>query len=323
MNRNILITSAGRRVSLVRIFQNELRKLLKGSLVYASDANLKYSAACKIADESFELPRNDSESYIRVLLAKCIENNIQLVIPTIDTELKLLSKNVESFSKNNIQIVISDMELVEKCRDKFLIHDWFEKFQVPVANVYNESNYKLPLFTKPKDGSRSVGANIVYTEGELKRYNFKDTDRMFLEYIDSSNFDEYTCDLYYGRDNMLKCIVPRKRIEVRDGEVSKGVTKNNVLVNFIKERLKKVEGARGCITAQFFLSKDQKQIVGIEINPRFGGGYPLSYHAGANYPKWIIQEYLLDEKISYFESWKDNLLMLRYDDEIIVNNDNF
>jgi carbamoyl-phosphate synthase large subunit len=34
-----------------------------------------------------------------------------------------------------------------------------------------------------------------------------------------SENDEYTCDAYYGKDSELKCVVPRKRIEVRDGEV--------------------------------------------------------------------------------------------------------
>jgi carbamoyl-phosphate synthase large subunit len=66
------------------------------------------------------------------------------------------------------------------------------------------------------------------------------------------------------------------------------------------------------LTIQFFLNKITRRKVAIEINPRFGGGYPLSY-LGANFPKWIIEEYLLDKKLIYFEDWEDNL-MLRYDE---------
>ena len=62
------------------------------------------------------------------------------------------------------------------------------------------------------------------------------------------------------------------------------------------------------------------RIVGIEINPRFGGGYPLSYLAGGNFPKWLIEEHLLHKEVSYFEDWKDNLLMLRYDAEVLIEN---
>jgi carbamoyl-phosphate synthase large subunit len=59
--------------------------------------------------------------------------------------------------------------------------------------------------------------------------------------------------------------------------------------------------------------------LGIEINPRFGGGYPLSYQAGANFPEMLVKEYLLDEEISFCDNWKSDLLMLRFDDEILVN----
>lgn len=75
----------------------------------------------------------------------------------------------------------------------------------------------------------------------------------------------------------------------------------------------------GCITLQLFYNEVTGSVCGIEINPRFGGGYPLSYSAGANFPKWIIQEYLLGQKIEFFNEWEDNLLMLRYDDEILIH----
>ena len=70
--------------------------------------------------------------------------------------------------------------------------------------------------------------------------------------------------------------------------------------------------------------KQQSQsIYGIEINPRFGGGYPLSYLAGANFPQWLIQEYLTtDDEIPFFNDWEQNLMMLRYDDKVLVHNVN-
>ena len=118
----------------------------------------------------------------------------------------------------------------------------------------------------------------------------------------------------------MKSLVPRLRLEVRGGEISKGITKKGHLYKFIKENLENMKGAKGCITCQFFVSKtEDTHIFGIEINPRFGGGYPLSYHAGASYPKFIISEFLSDEAISFFDSWKENTLMLRYDNEIIVH----
>ena len=68
-----------------------------------------------------------------------------------------------------------------------------------------------------------------------------------------------------------------------------------------------------------FVNLKEKLFKAIEINPRFGGGYPLSYAAGANFPKMIIQEYILDEDINFVDDWVENLLMLRYDSNVFVN----
>jgi carbamoyl-phosphate synthase large subunit len=176
------------------------------------------------------------------------------------------------------------------------------------------------MFLKPWDGSRSVDTFLIEKENDLNEYHLNHEKLMFLEYLNHEYYDEYTCDLYYAKDNFLKCVVPRKRIAVRDGEVSKGLTESNSLVGYIKERLSFIEGAIGCLTVQFFKHKTLDKIYGIEINPRFGGGYPLSYLAGANFPKWIIEEYFLEKNLSEkFDSWESNLLMIRYDAEILVH----
>lgn len=77
-------------------------------------------------------------------------------------------------------------------------------------------------------------------------------------------------------------------------------------------------GVVGCICIQLFYREHDNDVVGIEINPRFGGGYPLSYYAKADYPRYLIQEYFLNKEIRYSDKWLDNTLMLRYDSEIIV-----
>ena len=145
-----------------------------------------------------------------------------------------------------------------------------------------------------------------------------DNKLIFMEYIDKSRYKEYTIDMYYGRDNLVKCIIPRERIEVRAGEINKGRTHKDYLVNYIKERFGRIDGCVGCICMQVFYDEISNDVVGIEINPRFGGGFPLSYKAGGNYPEWIIREYLLGEDLEYFEDWKDNMLMLRYDDAVFI-----
>ena len=320
MNTNVLITSAGRRVSLLRAFRNELKKIDHLSRVYAADANPYLSSACHEADGYFRVPRLDNPNYFQELEKICVENKIGLVVPTIDTELLAMAERKEEFLAKGIRFLVADTAFVEKCRDKRQIHDFFGENNVQVAHEYPKTDYKLPLFIKPIDGSRSVDTFLIREESELTEYHFSNEKLMFLEYLDHKMYDEFTCDMYYDKMNTLRCVVPRKRIEVRDGEVNKGVTDRNRIIPYLRDRMSTIPGAIGCLTAQFFLHKENGSIYGIEINPRFGGGFPLSYQAGANFPKWILSEYFQDESIEdHFMDWESGLLMLRYDDEILVH----
>ena len=316
---NILITSAGRRVSLVKAFQKELKALIPNGKVMTTDFNDKQSAACQVSDKAFQFPFLDDPNYINVLIETCVSNNIKLIIPTIDTELLLLAKNKKKLLKKGITTIISSVDFINMCRDKRKLHTYFIEKNIKIAKEFSKHNYKLPLFIKPIDGSRSVDNYIIKKQEDLTEYHFRNKKLMFLQYLDHNDFEEYTCDLYYDKNNILKCIVPRKRIEVRDGEVNKGVTEKNILIDYIKEYLSHLEGAIGCLTTQFFKHKTTNEIYGIEINSRFGGGFPLTYLCGANYPKWLIEEYLFDKEIKFYNDWEDNLLMLRYDKEILVH----
>ena len=122
---NILITSAGQRVSLVKSFKKELTFFFEDSKVFTADLNPQLSPACHISDCSFKVPKVTDDEYINCLLKICLDNNVRLVIPTIDTELKTLSLNIEHFKKYNIDIIVSDYSLVEICRDKRKVNKLF------------------------------------------------------------------------------------------------------------------------------------------------------------------------------------------------------
>lgn len=316
---NILITSAGRRVSLVRSFKYEISRVDLPSKIYTTDAFPYYAPACHVSDKSFKISKINSNDYISNLFDLCIKNGIELIIPTIDTELIKLSNNREYFKRNGIEILVSDKEFIKKCMDKRKTHEFFKSINVVTAEEYSKDNLKFPLFIKPFIGSSSINTFLVKNKDQLSEYYYKNNEFMFLEYLDKKYHTEFTLDLYYDKYSELKCIVPRERIEVRGGEVSKGITRKNLLLDYFYERVRLLNGARGCITFQVFINNQTDNVTGIEINPRFGGGYPLSYSAGANYPKWIIEEYLLNKRIDYFDEWENNLLMLRYDDEILIH----
>ncbi|MGB0868602.1 MAG: ATP-grasp domain-containing protein [Flavobacteriales bacterium] len=317
---NILITSAGRRVSLVRAFMTEAAKFENIHKVFCTDMYPELSSACQVANHSFKVDRVTSPTYIADLLTICIKNEVRLIIPTIDTELLILANHVDEFGSHGISILLSDKNIIEYCRDKRALHEYFDALNITRVKEYDKHQIQYPCFVKPIDGSRSVGTYKLNSKEELTDDIFDNPKNMFLEYIAPEQFNEFTVDIYFNKHSKICSIVPRERIFVRDGEVNKACTRKNGIIQFLLSKFDNQKGLRGCITFQVFKQKNIDQFYAIEINPRFGGGFPLSYLAGANFPKWIIQEYLYDTILKeYSESWRDNTLMLRYDHEIIVN----
>lgn len=316
---NILITSAGQRVSLVRAFQKQLKSVFPEGKVFTTDMQPKLSAACNVSDGYFQVKRVTDPAYMEELKDCCLANGIKMVVPTIDTELLVLSRHKTEFASAGIHLIVCDEDFTGKCRDKRQINNFFTNAGIEIPGSIDKNDPVFPLFIKPFDGSLSADTFLVQSKDQLTSEQLGNPRFMFMEYIDKENFDEYTVDMYYDRKNEVRCIVPRKRMHIRAGEINKGLTCKNIIVNFLKEKLGDIHGAVGCLTLQLFLSKSTDRMVAIEINPRFGGGYPLSYQAGANYPLWLINEYFLNQEISYTDGWEDQLLMLRYDDEVIVH----
>jgi carbamoyl-phosphate synthase large subunit len=218
-----------------------------------------------------------------------------------------------------VQIAVSSADFVGICRDKRKTSPWFASRGLTAPRVVNgRAATDFPIFAKPYNGSCGQDARVVALPSELTPKLLDDPRMMFVEYLSPAEHDEYTIDMYYSRDGKLRCLVPRLRIETRAGEVSKSRTARIDAIDTLRDRLGSVDGARGCITLQIFVNRHSNAIYGIEINPRFGGGYPLSYEAGANFPRWLIEEYLWEKPVEFCDDWESELTMLRYDDHVVV-----
>ena len=317
-NHNILITSAGQRVALVLGFKETVRRFFSDAKVFTTDMNPRLAPAAYVSDQCFVVPRCTSEDYVKTLLTLCNENEIGMIVPTIDTELAILAANKDVFAKQGVFVSVSDFDFIMMCRDKRNTADFFEKHGIRVPQTIDKYHPTFPLFAKPYDGSLSTNLHYIKNAEELTSEILEDPKLLFMEYIDKDVYKEYTVDMYYGKDNRVKCIVPRERIKIRAGEINKGLTEKEPLTQYLFDRLENIEGCVGCICIQVFLNPDTCDVVGIEINPRFGGGYPQTYAAGGNYPELLIREYFLGEQVEYLDDWKDHLLMLRYDDAVFV-----
>ena len=315
---NILITSAGKRVVLVQIFQRTLREMGLDAKVYTTDMRPDMAPAGIVSDGCLSVPRCTADGYIDFLLGICRDRHIGVVIPTIDTELLVLAENHHRFMAQGVRLAVPDKAFISICRDKRQTKSFFQEHGIAVPEQRDKNNPVYPMFAKPYDGSLSTNIHIIRRAEELTPEILDDEKLIFMEYIDPGEYKEYTVDMYYGLDGLVKGIVPRERIEIRAGEINKGITRKNGIVAFLRERLGRLDGVRGCICLQLFYREADGDVKGIEVNPRFGGGFPLSYYAKANYAEYTIREYLLGESVAYSDAWLDRTLMLRYDNDVIV-----
>jgi len=318
--KNILITSAGKRVVLVQIFQQTLKDLGLEAKVYTTDMKPMMAPACIVSDGGIKVSPCTAEGYVDELIQICQDKNIGVIIPTIDPELIVLAKNRQRFSEMGVEIVLSEEVFIKACRDKRQTQLYLHEIGIEVPKAVDKYHPTFPMFVKPYDGSLSRDIHVVLNQKELTQEMLENPKFMFMEYLNRNEYKEYSVDMYFGKDHCVKGIVPRERIEVRAGEINKGKTHKNEIVDFLKDKMGCLSGVRGCICFQLFYRESDCSIKGSEINPRFGGGFPLTYHAKANYAAYIIQEYLLHETVDYSDAWLDNTMMLRYDNDIIIYN---
>jgi len=321
---SILFTCIGRRVSLLNSFRRAARQLKINASFFGTDTT-ELSSALQLCDKGFLVKPITHPGYIKQLLRIVKTNKVKLLVPTVDLDLKLLARNKPKFAAMGCCVLVSPPEVVDICQDKrktysFLIKNGFDTpVTMSVRAALSKKKLNWPCFLKPWDGSASRGNAAVSNREELLFFAKRIPNCIVQEFIKGI---EHTCDVYVDFCLKARCVLPRKRIEVRAGEVSKGQVVKHAAICSEAARLVETLGAGpGVINLQLFLTDDDK-VKFIEINPRFGGGVPLSIKAGANFPKWILQELLGRNVRIHFDGFKDNLVMLRYDGEVWVENFN-
>lgn len=316
---NVLISSAGRRVALLRLFREALRGLGLDGRVFAADMSAA-SSAYHEADRSFLVPPCNDPNFVPAVLDLCREAQVSLVVPTIDPELEIYAAQRERFLSAGVTVAVSTPAVTQIGADKAETHRWLVRAGFPtveqatVAEVLEDpERWRFPLMVKPRRGSSSIGVGVVADREELSRAT---SGGEFVVQTISTGI-EYTIDLLAARDGRCVCAVPRRRVETRHGESSKGMTVRLPVLEDLGIRIcESLPGAYGALNVQIMLD-DEGRCEVIEINPRFGGGFPLSNEAGATFPRWMIEE-LAGVPSTASRDWQDEVVMLRYDDAVFV-----
>ena len=285
---NVLFTGGGRRVELLRAFLRARRSLGLAGKIVASDVD-PLAPAFQVADVSVLVPRSDDPGYIPRLLEVCREHSVDVVFPVIDPDIPLLAQAAGEFQALGVRVGVMGSQSAQAVSDKWLTAKVFAEAGVPAPyswlpeDLPDAESISFPLHLKPRQGSASKHTNRVDTWDELQYLLERTPQPVIEQYLDGP---EVTCDLAYDFAGRFLGMCQRRRIEVRSGEVQKGVTVWHPDIAEYCLKTGECLKARGPITIQCLFHEGVPRFT--EVNGRFGGGLPLAVAAGLDFPAWYL-----------------------------------
>ncbi|MBE2212641.1 MAG: ATP-grasp domain-containing protein [Opitutaceae bacterium] len=308
---HVLILSPGSKIALTRALAEATSA--RGGRLSGWEADPFSPAATLCSARVQGGPVEDPDS-AEQLLEWCVRKHVNLVVPSRHDDLPTLAHAAARFAAAGVTLAISAPETIALCLDKVASHAWLRGggFPVPTqASVAELATSPLaggfPLVAKYPRGSGSRHVRVCRNPSDLAGL---DPDWIVQSHAPGV---EYTINTYAARDGRCLCEIPHERLLIGDGEVVRGRTaRQPALMDLARRITEALPGARGPLNIQAFWDEGTRTATVIEINPRFGGGYPLAHEAGGRFAEWLIAEYLDGRTLPRVESWEDGLLMVRY-----------
>lgn len=305
---NILITCAGRRNYMVDYFRDALKDV--GGKVFAANSS-EFSTALAISDLGFVLPSIYDPSYIDLLLEICNQHNINTIVPLFDLELPILAQAKERFTKLGISIILSSEQVVNICTDKWQTNIFLNEIGVKHPKTYIELGkikediedniLDFPIIIKPRWGMGSIGLMEAENMDELSilySKTLRAIERSYLSTISHGDIDkavlfqeklmgqEYGLDVINNLDGEYVITVVKKKIAMRSGETDVAETVDDESLKQLGKKIGIKLGHIANLDMDVFVIDSDTYV--LEMNPRFGGGYPFSHLAGINLPKALV-----------------------------------
>ncbi len=300
-----------RRVSMAELLKESGRKLGYDVeiIAYELDRKVPISLVGKVVKGLRWSDPDVVEDIARIVK----ENNINIILPFVNGSIEIASLCRDRIP--GVFVPVSDFDLCAALFDKVEAAKLFKSAGLHIPRTYNVLNAEIPAIAKPRRGGSSRGIQIFNNIDDLMHLENLD-DYLVQEYI--RNAREYTVDCYISQAGEILVTVPRERLEIMGGEVTRTQTRHiDELITLTHKVIEKLKFT-GCVTIQFLYDPARDRFLLMEVNPRLGGGVICSIYAGAPIPDYILSE-ALGLPVKPCNDWEDNLLMARYQKEAIFH----
>lgn len=303
---NVLLSCAGRRNYLVEYF----RDATGVDVVVATDAS-PYAPALSEADVGIVVPLVTDPKYVDTLERICVEHHVDLIVSLNDLELPVLARQRDRFAAIGTVVAVSRAEVVDLCFDKWKTVQFLEAAGIATPSTFltledaqaaiDGGTLHFPVVLKPRWGTASIGIEFPTHYEDLVNAFHTVRERVLQSMIgDASRTDlercvliqekltgpEFGLDIVNDLEGSYVATFAKRKLSMRAGETDRAIT-------VIDEQLTRLGCAIGTslrhvgnLDCDVFM-EDGRPVV-LEMNPRFGGGYPFSHIAGANIPAAMV-----------------------------------
>jgi len=305
----VLFTCAGQRVDIVAAFRRA------GARTVAADVN-PLAPALYHADVRAFVPRIDDPDYIAALAALVAEHDVRLVVPLTDLDHGVLARGRDELGA---LVLLPSPEVVETLADKWLAHLMFVERGIGSPDTWLPEDVprevEFPVLVKAR---RGFGSRNIFRCRDRRDLEF------FLGYTSADSMvqaccrgQEFSIDVFCDLEGRCLNAVPRTMIESKGGESIKGMTIADADLVEVGRRVSETIGLAGPANIQCFREPDGTHRV-TDINPRFGGGFPLPTAAGSRYPELALALAQGERPEPRLGDFRSGLYMTRFFSELVL-----
>jgi len=305
----------------MRAFRRAYETLGLAGKIVATDID-PLAPALQEVDRPYIVPRLDSPDYIPALVGICQQEEVGLIFPLIDPDIPVLAANRTVLEETGVRVAVVSSDAEVLTADKWLTTQFFQRLGLSTPRSWLPSQrdpdeIDYPVFIKPRRGSAAKYTFRVSEIEELRFFSRYVPDPIIQEYLPGP---EITNDVICDLEGEILGMVSRERIEVRWGEVAKGVTIYNPEITAACVRIAEALPAVGPITVQCMMKRGVPHFT--EINARLGGGIPLGIAAGVDSLCWLLARAAgLPVEIPPLGTYRTGLYLTRFDGSFFISED--